>query len=55
MALSSLLEEALKAWQYTRDGVIEELENLSETDLKFRRMPRAELFRVWRKRQSLTT
>jgi uncharacterized damage-inducible protein DinB len=40
MALSSLLEEALEAWQYTRDGVIEELENLSETDLKFR--PHAE-------------
>jgi uncharacterized damage-inducible protein DinB len=40
MALSSLLEEALEAWQYTRDGVIEEIENLSETDLKFR--PHAE-------------
>jgi uncharacterized damage-inducible protein DinB len=35
MALTSLLEETLEAWQYTRDGVIEELENLSETDLKF--------------------
>jgi uncharacterized damage-inducible protein DinB len=40
MALSSLLEEALEAWQYTRDGVIEEIGNLSETDLKFR--PHAE-------------
>jgi uncharacterized damage-inducible protein DinB len=40
MALSSLLEEALEGWQYTRDGVIEEIENLSETDLKFR--PHAE-------------
>jgi uncharacterized damage-inducible protein DinB len=40
MALSSLLEEALEAWHYTRDGVIEEIENLSETDLKFR--PHAE-------------
>jgi uncharacterized damage-inducible protein DinB len=40
MALSSLLEEALEAWQYTRDGVTEEIENLSETDLKFR--PHAE-------------
>jgi uncharacterized damage-inducible protein DinB len=40
MALSSLLEECLEAWQYTRDGVIEEIGNLSETDLKFR--PHAE-------------
>jgi uncharacterized damage-inducible protein DinB len=40
VALSSLLEEALEAWQYTRDGVIEEIGNLSETDLKFR--PHAE-------------
>jgi uncharacterized damage-inducible protein DinB len=40
MALTSLLEETLEAWQYTRDGVIEEIENLSETDLKFR--PHAE-------------
>src|SRR4030095_12353027 len=40
MALSSLLEEALEAWQYTRHGVIEEIENLSEADLNFR--PHAE-------------
>jgi len=40
MALSSLLDEALEAWQYTRHGVIEEIENLSEADLKFR--PHAE-------------
>lgn len=40
MALTSLLEEALEAWAYTRDGVIDELDNLSEADLKFR--PHAE-------------
>jgi uncharacterized damage-inducible protein DinB len=40
MPLTSLLEEALEAWQYTREGVIAELENLSEADLKFR--PHAE-------------
>jgi uncharacterized damage-inducible protein DinB len=40
MALTSLLEEALEAWQYTRDGIVEEIENLSEADLKFR--PHAE-------------
>src|SRR5580700_4367252 len=36
MALTSLLEEALEAWQYTRAGLIEEVENLSEADLRFR-------------------
>jgi uncharacterized damage-inducible protein DinB len=36
MALTSLLEEALEAWQYTRAGLIDEIENLSEADLKFR-------------------
>ena len=40
MALTSLLEEALEAWQYTREGVIDELENLSESDVTFR--PHAE-------------
>ena len=40
MSLTSLLEEALEAWQYTRAGVIEEVENLSVADLKFR--PQAE-------------
>jgi uncharacterized damage-inducible protein DinB len=40
MSLTSLLDEALEAWQYTRAGVIEEVENLSEADLKFR--PHAE-------------
>ena len=40
MSLTSLLAEALEAWQYTRAGVIEEVENLSDADLKFR--PQAE-------------
>lgn len=40
MALTSLLEEVLEAWQYTRAGIIAEIRNLSEADLKFR--PRAE-------------
>ena len=40
MALTSLLDEVLEAWQYTRAGVIDEIENLSDTDLKFR--PHAE-------------
>jgi uncharacterized damage-inducible protein DinB len=40
MPLTSLLEEVLEAWQYTRSGVISELENLSEADLEFR--PHAE-------------
>ena len=30
---TDLLEEALEAWSYTRAGVIEEVENLSEKDL----------------------
>lgn len=38
--MNSLLDEALEAWQYTRAGVIEEIDNLSEADLKFR--PHAE-------------
>ena len=40
MALTSLLDEVLEAWQYTRAGVVEEIENLSDSDLKFR--PHAE-------------
>lgn len=40
MALISLLEEVLEAWQYTRAGVIDEISNLSEADLTFR--PHAE-------------
>ena len=40
MALTSLLEEALEAWAYTRSGIVDEVENLSEADLRFR--PHAE-------------
>src|SRR5580704_460858 len=40
MSLTSLLDEALEAWQYTRAGVTDEVENLSDADLKFR--PHAE-------------
>ena len=44
MALTTLLDEALEAWEYTRTGVIEEIENLSAADLSFR--PHAES--AWR-------
>ena len=40
MTLTSLLDEALEAWQYTRAGVIGEIRNLSDADLTFR--PHAE-------------
>jgi uncharacterized damage-inducible protein DinB len=40
MPLSSLLDEALEAWDYTRAGVIDEIRNLSDGDLKYR--PQAE-------------
>jgi uncharacterized damage-inducible protein DinB len=33
MALKSLLEEALEAWKYARDGVIEEVKNLPEESM----------------------
>ena len=33
MKFTNLLEEALEAWGYTRAGVVEEIENLSEKDL----------------------
>jgi hypothetical protein len=33
---SSLAEEALESWEYARNGVIEEVENLSEGDVDFR-------------------
>ena len=36
MALTTLLEEALEAWQYTRAGVVCEIENLADADLVFR-------------------
>jgi len=36
---TNLLEEALEAWSYTRAGVVEEVENLSEKDLAFAPRP----------------
>ncbi|MBI4409699.1 MAG: DinB family protein [Gemmatimonadetes bacterium] len=36
---TSLLEEALEAWQYAREGVIDELDNLGEDELGFRPTP----------------
>jgi uncharacterized damage-inducible protein DinB len=40
MPLTTLLDEALEAWHYTRVGVATEIENLSESDLQFK--PHAE-------------
>ena len=40
MPLTTLLEETLEAWHYTRAGFVTEIENLSESDLQFR--PHAE-------------
>jgi uncharacterized damage-inducible protein DinB len=37
---TTILDEALEAWAYTRQGVIDELQNLGEKDLGFR--PHAE-------------
>ena len=36
MPLTSLLDEALEAWQYTRAGVISELRNLPDVSLNYR-------------------
>ena len=36
----SLLEEALEAWAYTRQGVIDEVNNISEKDFGFRPTPK---------------
>jgi len=41
MPFQSLLDEALEAWAYTRAGVIGEIQNLSEADLKFRPHPKS--------------
>ena len=40
MNIHNLLEEALEAWEYTRNGVIDEVKNLSDKDLGFK--PREE-------------
>ena len=39
MSLTTVLEEALEAWQYTREGVIGEIQNLSGDDLTFKPHP----------------
>jgi len=36
MAFTSLLDEALEAWQYTRAGVISEIRNLPDVSLNYR-------------------
>lgn len=36
----SLLEEALEAWAYTRQGVIDEVKNIPEKDFHFRPTPK---------------
>src|SRR5262245_40703702 len=36
MPFNNLLDEALEAWQYTRAGVIAEIENLADADLRFK-------------------
>ena len=36
MALTTVLEEVLEAWKYTRAGVISEIRNLPDVSLKFR-------------------
>jgi len=39
MPLTSLLDEALEAWQYARAGVISEIRNLPDVSLNFRPTP----------------
>lgn len=34
--MTSLLEEALEAWTFAREGVIAEVENLADNDMRFR-------------------
>jgi hypothetical protein len=36
MAFTTLIEEALEAWRYTREGVVTEIEILSDADLRFK-------------------
>jgi uncharacterized damage-inducible protein DinB len=42
---STILEETLEAWAYTREGVISEVRNVSERDLAFRPTPESRTFR----------
>ena len=39
MPFVHLLDEALEAWRYTRAGVMTEIENLAEADLRFKPSP----------------
>ena len=39
MSFSSLLDEILEAWQYTRAGVVSEIRNLPDASLTFRPSP----------------
>ena len=40
-ARTTFLEEALEAWKFARDGVIDELRNLPDKDLSFRPAPKS--------------
>lgn len=40
-ARTTLLDEALEAWMFARDGVLDELRNIPEKDLSFRPAPEA--------------
>jgi uncharacterized damage-inducible protein DinB len=42
---SNVLDEALEAWAYTRQGVVEEVRNVSGKDLEFRPAPQSRSFR----------
>ncbi len=42
---TTILEEVLEAWAYTRQGVVSELRNISEKDLDFRPAPGSRSFR----------
>jgi uncharacterized damage-inducible protein DinB len=39
MSFQSLLDETLEAWEYTRSGFIQEIQNLSQADMEFRPRP----------------
>ena len=38
-SLTSLLDEALEAWAYTRGGLVDEIKNLADADMAFRPHP----------------
>jgi uncharacterized damage-inducible protein DinB len=39
MPFNTLLDEALEAWQYTRAGIMSEIENLADADLRYKPHP----------------